>query len=68
VEEEEGKHRDKEEEEGKHRDTEDTERCAPVKPKKKYWRSTTETAWIFLCVFASLHLCVYFCSSLRISF
>jgi hypothetical protein len=32
VEEEEGKHRDKEEEEGKHRDTEDTERCAPVKP------------------------------------
>jgi hypothetical protein len=49
-----------EEEEGKHGGTEDTERRAPVKPNEKHGRSTTETAGIFLCVFATLHLCVYF--------
>jgi hypothetical protein len=69
-----------EEEEGKHGGTEDTERRAPGQTIREmreihyrnsqdlYGRSTTETAWIFLCAFASLHLCVYFCSSLRISF
>ena len=51
-----------EEGEGKHGGTEDTERRAPVKPNEKHWRSTTETARIFRCVFASLHLCVYFSS------
>jgi hypothetical protein len=63
-----------EEEEGKHGGTEDTERCAPSHTKREareihyrnsrdlYGRSTTETARIFLCVFATLHLCVYFFS------
>jgi hypothetical protein len=50
-----------EEEEGKHRDTEDTERCAPVIT-KKCGRSPIRNSKILLCVFASLHLCVYFFS------
>ena len=63
-----------EEEEGKHGDTEDTEIRAPDQTKLEaleihyrnsrdlYGRSTTETAGIFLCAFASLHLCVYLSS------
>ena len=66
-----------EEEEGKHGGTEDTERRAPVIPNEKHGRSSTETAGIstgdplsetariFLCVFATLRLCTFaFISSL----
>lgn len=50
---------------GKHRNTEDTERRAPVKPYEKCGRSTTETAGIFLCVFAPLRLLLLLASNLE---